>query len=92
MRGGKKTIQPRDVLDAVKELEFEAFLPRLEAELQSTLTIPPSTIFPAGKLTLRRIQRDTMREAQLLPQKSPRSSKGESEPQRPRRLGGLSSC
>lgn len=34
VRGGKKTIQPRDVLDAVKELEFEAFLPRLEAELQ----------------------------------------------------------
>lgn len=34
VRGGKKTIQPQDVLDAVKELEFEAFLPRLEAELQ----------------------------------------------------------
>ncbi|KAF2496019.1 histone-fold-containing protein [Lophium mytilinum] len=34
MRGGKKTINPKDVLDAVKELEFEAFLPRLEAELQ----------------------------------------------------------
>ena len=35
------------MLDAVKELEFEAFLPRLEAELQSTLTCP-SAIFPAG--------------------------------------------
>lgn len=66
MRGGKKTIQPRDVLDAVKELEFEAFLPRLEAELQSTLTMPLGN-FPSRELTLRRIQRDTMREAQLLP-------------------------
>ncbi|OCK85946.1 histone-fold-containing protein [Lepidopterella palustris CBS 459.81] len=34
MRAGKKTIQPKDVLDAVKELEFDAFLPRLEAELK----------------------------------------------------------
>lgn len=66
MRGGKKTIQPRDVLDAVKELEFEAFLPRLEAELQSTLTMPLGNLL-SRELTLRRIQRDTMREAQLLP-------------------------
>ena len=65
MRGGKKTIQPRDVLDAVKELEFEAFLPRLEAELQSTLTMPLGNLL-SRELTLRRIQRDTMREAQLL--------------------------
>lgn len=35
MRANKKTIQPQDVLEAVKELEFDAFLPRLEAELQS---------------------------------------------------------
>ncbi len=35
MRANKKTIQPQDVLDAIKELEFDAFLPRLEAELQS---------------------------------------------------------
>jgi hypothetical protein len=66
VRGGKKTIQPRDVLDAVKEREFEAFLPRLEAELQSTLTMPLGNLL-SRELTLRRIQRDTMREAQLLP-------------------------
>ena len=66
MRGGKKTIQPRDVLDAVKELEFEAFLPRLEAELQSTFTMPLGNLL-SKELTLCRIQRDTVREAQLLP-------------------------
>lgn len=33
---GKKTIQPQDVMAALKEHEFDSFLPRLEAELQST--------------------------------------------------------
>ncbi|KZF22231.1 histone-fold-containing protein [Xylona heveae TC161] len=32
-RANKKTIMPNDVFDAIKEIEFEAFLPRLEAEL-----------------------------------------------------------
>jgi histone H3/H4 len=43
IRGGKKTINPKDVLEAVKELEFEGFLPRLEAELYSTFPPSPST-------------------------------------------------
>jgi DNA polymerase epsilon subunit 3 len=34
-RSSKKTIQPDDVFDAVRDLEFEAFLPRLEAEFRS---------------------------------------------------------
>lgn len=33
--GGKKTILPKDILEAVKELEFEEFVPRLENELKS---------------------------------------------------------
>jgi hypothetical protein len=33
---GKKTIAPGDVLNALKDSEFETFLPRLEAELKST--------------------------------------------------------
>ncbi|KAK4988957.1 hypothetical protein LTR66_003798 [Elasticomyces elasticus] len=36
---GKKTIQPLDVMAAIKELEFEEFLPRLEAELEKYNTI-----------------------------------------------------
>ncbi|KAF2869781.1 histone-fold-containing protein [Massariosphaeria phaeospora] len=32
-RSGKKTVMPKDVFDAMHELEFEAFLPRLEAEV-----------------------------------------------------------
>lgn len=32
-RMNKKTIQPKDVLDAIDDIEFDAFLPRLEAEL-----------------------------------------------------------
>ncbi|KAK4997954.1 hypothetical protein LTR66_002731 [Elasticomyces elasticus] len=36
---GKKTIQPLDVMAAIKELEFEGFLPRLEAELEKYNTI-----------------------------------------------------
>lgn len=32
---GKKTIMPPDVLAALKDTEFENFLPRLEAELKS---------------------------------------------------------
>ncbi|KAI9767261.1 MAG: hypothetical protein M1840_005861 [Geoglossum simile] len=33
LRAHKRTIQPKDVLDALSYLEFEGFLPRLEAEL-----------------------------------------------------------
>ncbi|KAI9782960.1 MAG: hypothetical protein M1839_004435 [Geoglossum umbratile] len=33
LRAHKRTIQPKDVLDALSDLEFEGFLPRLEAEL-----------------------------------------------------------
>ncbi|PSN73218.1 histone-fold-containing protein, partial [Corynespora cassiicola Philippines] len=32
-RSNKKTVMPKDVFDAMAELEFEAFLPRLEAEV-----------------------------------------------------------
>lgn len=32
-RANKKTIQPKDVLDAIHLCEFDSFLPRLEAEL-----------------------------------------------------------
>ncbi|KAF2785766.1 histone-fold-containing protein [Melanomma pulvis-pyrius CBS 109.77] len=32
-RSNKKTVMPKDVFDAMHELEFEAFLPRLEAEV-----------------------------------------------------------
>lgn len=35
--GGKKTIQPADVIAALKENEFEHFIPRLEAELKSKI-------------------------------------------------------
>ncbi|KAF2089017.1 histone-fold-containing protein [Saccharata proteae CBS 121410] len=38
-RQNKKTIQPRDVFEALKELEFEAFIPRVEGELQRYNTI-----------------------------------------------------
>jgi hypothetical protein len=34
---GKKTIMPPDVVAALKDAEFEDFLPRLEAELKSTV-------------------------------------------------------
>ncbi|KAI9699050.1 MAG: hypothetical protein M1836_003239 [Candelina mexicana] len=40
-RANKKTIMPKDVLDAISELEFENFLPRLEAELASRLALIP---------------------------------------------------
>jgi len=33
---GKKTIQPQDVLVALKDTEFEFMIPRIEAELKST--------------------------------------------------------
>jgi hypothetical protein len=39
MRSNKKTIQPADVFDAIRDLEFEPFLPRLEAELKSKCLI-----------------------------------------------------
>jgi hypothetical protein len=32
---GKKTISPQDVIAALKDAEFEGFVPRLEAELKS---------------------------------------------------------
>jgi hypothetical protein len=32
---GKKTISPLDVIAALKDAEFEGFVPRLEAELKS---------------------------------------------------------
>jgi DNA polymerase epsilon subunit 3 len=35
----KKTIGPNDVLAAIKETEFEAFLPRLERELEAYATV-----------------------------------------------------
>jgi DNA polymerase epsilon subunit 3 len=45
LRAHKRTIQPKDVLDALSDLEFEGFLPRLEAELASTFTKPlPNSI------------------------------------------------
>ncbi|CAD0096635.1 unnamed protein product [Aureobasidium vineae] len=37
--GGKKTIQPADVIAALKENEFEHFIPRLEAELKKYNTV-----------------------------------------------------
>lgn len=40
MRAGKKSVLARDVLEAVNELEFGEFLPRLEAELQSMSLVP----------------------------------------------------
>ena len=39
--GGKKTIAPQDVFNALKDCEFEDFIPRLEAELKSTFATPP---------------------------------------------------
>ena len=33
--GGKKTIMPPEIMTALKDAEFEDFLPRLEAELKS---------------------------------------------------------
>ncbi|CAD0050037.1 unnamed protein product [Aureobasidium pullulans] len=36
---GKKTIQPADVIAALKENEFEHFIPRLEAELKKYNTV-----------------------------------------------------
>ncbi|KAK4978407.1 hypothetical protein LTR28_005767 [Elasticomyces elasticus] len=52
---GKKTIQPLDVMAAIKELEFEEFLPRLEAELESKSRISyvnPTLIIDHGVLIL----------------------------------------
>lgn len=40
--GGKKTIQPADVIAALKENEFEHFIPRLEAELKSNIACSPA--------------------------------------------------
>lgn len=39
MKAHKRTIQPKDVLDALSEMEFEGFLPRLEAELASMFAL-----------------------------------------------------
>lgn len=38
-RSGKKTIMPQDVFDSLQELEFDAFLPRLEAEVDKFQSI-----------------------------------------------------
>ena len=38
-RLNKKTIQPKDVLDALADLEFAAFVPRCEGELQKYNTV-----------------------------------------------------
>jgi hypothetical protein len=38
--GGKKTIMPQDVIAALKDSEFEKFIPRLEAELKSSFSCP----------------------------------------------------
>ena len=34
-RAKKKTIRPEDVIEAAKELEFDAFVPQLQSALQS---------------------------------------------------------
>ncbi|KAF2472102.1 histone-fold-containing protein [Lindgomyces ingoldianus] len=38
-RSNKKTVMPKDVFDAMQELEFESFLPRLEAEVAKFTSI-----------------------------------------------------
>ncbi|KAF2266889.1 histone-fold-containing protein [Lojkania enalia] len=38
-RSNKKTVMPKDVFDAMMELEFEGFLPRLEAEVAKFTSI-----------------------------------------------------
>lgn len=38
-RNGKKTVMPKDVFDAMHELEFEFMLPRLEAEVNKFTSI-----------------------------------------------------
>jgi DNA polymerase epsilon subunit 3 len=45
-RMNKKTIQPKDVMDAIHEIEFDMFLPRLEGELTSTSL--QLLVFPRG--------------------------------------------
>lgn len=40
MNQHKKTIQPGDVMDAIKELEYDGFLPRLVGELESARPHP----------------------------------------------------
>jgi histone H3/H4 len=42
-RTSKKTIQPNDIIDAVRELELPDFTTRLEAELASTIPPPRPT-------------------------------------------------
>lgn len=38
--GGKKTIMPPEIITALRDAEFEDFLPRLEAELKSAFSTP----------------------------------------------------
>ncbi|ORY13754.1 histone-fold-containing protein [Clohesyomyces aquaticus] len=38
-RSNKKTVMPKDVFDAMQELEFDSFLPRLEAEVAKFTSI-----------------------------------------------------
>ena len=47
-RANKKTIRPEDVIEAAKELEFDAFVPQLQSALQSeypSFLIPHSRFF-----------------------------------------------
>lgn len=46
---GKKTIQPKDVFDALADLEFSAFLPRVTAEHESEFKV----LFLARSLAMR---------------------------------------
>ncbi|KAF2189674.1 histone-fold-containing protein [Zopfia rhizophila CBS 207.26] len=38
-RSNKKTVMPKDIFDAMQELEFDAFLPRLEAEVNKFMSL-----------------------------------------------------
>lgn len=42
---GKKTIQPHDVLVALRDTEFDFMIPRIEAELKSTFDQLPFFVF-----------------------------------------------
>jgi hypothetical protein len=70
---GKKTIQPADVIAALKENEFEHFIPRLEAELKSKYLTFPLPYQSIPYLTwFYRIQHSPMRQTKLLPPQDPR--------------------
>jgi len=44
VRANKKTIQPKDIYDSIHDLDFDEFLPRLQAELESTFALPPVSL------------------------------------------------